>query len=105
MNVFAILAVIFLLSFLVESLVEYLFGQFFSHIPSLNPYSWTLMYISAIVGVVAAFVYQFDLISLLGSYVGQPIPINSLGIVLTGLAIGRGANYLHDLVAKFFVKP
>ena len=103
-NPFGILALIFFLAFLVESLVEYLFGQAFSHIPSLSQYSWTLMYIAAAVGVLSAFIYSFDLISTLGAYIGMPIQVNWMGISLTGLAIGRGSNFIHDLVTRFFIK-
>lgn len=112
MEILGILAVIFLMAFMVESLVEYLFGQAVSHLPMLQPYSWLLMYFAAIVGVIGAFLYGFDLLYLLGNYLAVPVdafPVMAqptwFGILLTGLAIGRGSNYLHDLVAKFFVKP
>jgi hypothetical protein len=103
-NPLAILFVIFLMAFLVESLTEYLFGQAFEHVPKLAPFSWMLMYIAAAVGVVGAFVYGFDIISLVGIYIGQILPVTWFGILLTGLAIGRGSNFIHDLVVKFFVK-
>ena len=51
MTVLAILAVIFLLAFLTESLVEYLFGALVDHVPALTSYKWLLMYIAAGVGV------------------------------------------------------
>lgn len=105
MTVLAILAVIFLLAFLTESLVEYLFGAVVDHIPALIPHKWALMYVAAIVGVIGAYIYSFDLLHLLGEFVGAVIPVHVFGILLTGLAIGRGASYLHDLVTKYFVKP
>ena len=103
-----ILGVIFLLSFLVESLVEYLFAPFFDRTPLLQPHKWVLMYVSAAVGVFGCFFYGFDLLYLLGGY----LDINGaymqqatwLGELLTGFAVGRGSNYVHDLVTKFFVK-
>ena len=105
MPVLAVLGVIFFASFLIEALVEYLLGQPFEHSEKLKPYRWMLMYASAAVGVVGAFIYQFDLFALLGIYFGADIPITPFGITLTGFAMGRGANFLHDAVAKFFVKP
>lgn len=104
-NPLSILTIIFFLAFLVESLVEYLFGQLFARMPAITQFSWTLMYIAAAVGVLSAFIYSFDLLSILGAYIGAPIPVTWLGMVMSGLAIGRGSNFLHDLVAKFFVKP
>lgn len=104
-NPLALLIIILFLAFLVESLVEYLFGQIFAHIQEITGYSWLLMYVAAIVGVLSAFMYNFDLIALLGSYIGQEMPVTWFGTLLTGLAIGRGSNFIHDLVTKFFVKP
>lgn len=105
MTVLAILAVIFLLAFLTESMTEYLFGSIIDHVPALKPYNWLLMYVAAGVGVVGAFIYQFDLLHLLGEFVSAEIPVHWFGVLLTGLGIGRGSNYLHDLVQKYFVKP
>lgn len=104
-SVWGVLAVIFLLAFLVESLVEYLFGALFEHVTALLKFKWTLMYIAMAVGILGAFVYRFDLIYLIGQFVGSSVAVTTFGIVLTGAAIGRGANYLHDLVTKYFVKP
>lgn len=105
MNIFGILAIVFLLAFLVESLVEFLFGQAFAHFPAIQPYSWALMYVAAAVGVVMAFIYRLDLVYLLAQLLELKWEPNVVGFILTGLAIGRGSNYIHDLVTRFFVKP
>lgn len=109
MNIFGILAIIFLLAFLVESLVEFFVGKILEHIPAAKPFGWLLVYVSAAVGLIGAFWFGFDLLYLLGNYLAVDWPTlqapSNVGIALTGLAIGRGANYLHDLVATFFVKP
>jgi len=105
LSVWATLAVIFLFAFLVESLVEYVAGTPFEKIPALTPYKWALMYVAMGIGVLGAFIYKFDLLTLLGTFVGASIPVTSFGLILSGCAIGRGANYLHDLVKTYFVKP
>ncbi|KKQ62544.1 MAG: hypothetical protein US85_C0025G0012 [Candidatus Shapirobacteria bacterium GW2011_GWF1_38_23] len=84
MSVLGILAIIFLLSFLVEAMVEYIFGKLFDHVPVLVPYKWLLQYVALGFGVLGAFIYKFDVIT------------------ITGLAIGRGSNFIHDLIKKFF---
>ena len=104
-NPFAVIGVILLLAFFVESLTEYLFGQLFEHVPALKPFSWALMYLAAAIGVAGAFFYRLDLMALISQYLDVPIEPGWFGITLTGLAIGRGANYISDLVARFFVKP
>lgn len=102
-----VLLVILLLAFLVETTVEYFFGQACGRIAALQPYQWLLMYVAAAVGVGGAFLYGFDLLYILGNFLGgsEYIPGPSwLGVLLTGLAIGRGSNFVHDLVSKFFMK-
>jgi hypothetical protein len=103
-DILAIVAIIFLLAFLIESLVEAVLGTPFDKIPALVPWKWTLMYAALAVGVIGAHVYQFDLLVILSNYLGKPIQTTFFGVTLTGLAIGRGSNYLHDLVVKWF-KP
>lgn len=105
LGVLKILAVIFGAAFLVETLVEYVIGTPMEKIEKLKPYKWLIMYAAAVVGVVCAFVYKFDLIYLIGQFVGAPVAQTQFGIILTGAALGRGANYLHDFVKRFFVKP
>lgn len=103
-NVFGVLAVIFGMAFLVESLVEAVFGKLFEKIQALVPHSWVIMYIAMGVGVIGAFLYQFDVLALLADFVQVQIVHSWFGVLLTGLAIGRGANYLHEFVSKFFKK-
>ena len=104
MNILAILAVTLMLAFLIESLVEYFVGEIANHIPAVTPFKWLIMYVAAAVGVLAAFVYQIDLISMLSDFLGVQQTSTTLGMVITGLAIGRGANFIHDLWKQFFTK-
>ncbi len=105
MTVLSTLGVILLLAFLVEALVEYIFGQLVEHVAVLKPYSWALMYVALAVGVAGAFIYRFDLIYLIGGWLESPIEMHPFGIVLTGLAIGRGASFIHDIIQRFFASP
>ncbi len=100
----AILLVIFFIAFLVESITEYLFGVLFQRIPVLASYSWALIYVAAVIGIAGAFVYQFDLIATLGIYIGLLMAPNWFGMLLTGIVIGRGSNFVHDLAGRFFTK-
>lgn len=113
MNLIAILIVMvvaLLIAFLIETLVEYLFGTAFDKVPVLTPYKWTLMYVAMLVGIGAAFLYRLDLINLLSQYLSASasvtyiLPITPFGMVITGAAIGRGSNYLHDIYDRFFKK-
>lgn len=101
MNVIATLGVILLVSFLVEALTEAVLGEPFNHYPALQPHKWLLKYASFAAGIGGAFVYQFDFVSLAGVYLGQQINLTPYGIVLTGLAIGRGAQFVHDVIVQF----
>jgi len=97
MNELLILAGSFALAFLIETLVEYLVGEPINHIPKLMPFKWLMMYVSAGVGVGLGLFYKIDLIALIFQREATVV-----GIVITGLAIGRGSNYLHQFVGKFF---
>lgn len=86
------------LAFLTESMVEYLFGQAVDHL-ALEKWRWALMYVSALVGVGLAFYYHLDLLALIGQLEASPV-----GYLLSGLIIGRGANYLHDFVSRYILQ-
>lgn len=70
---------------LVESLVEYFVSEWTGK-------RWT-KYAAAVVGVALSLLYNLDLVAELTEL---SIPI--AGCVLTGLVIGRGANYVSDLI-------
>lgn len=95
------LLIVFALTFFCESFVEYVFGTAFDKVPKLVPYKWTLMYVAMAAGVGLAFYYSIDLISMLPPGSG----VTPVGIILSGLAIGRGSNFLHQFVSQFFPKP
>lgn len=108
----ALFTLSFLLSFLIESGTEYIFGTPMNKISKLAPYTWLLMYVSMGAGIGLCFYYQLDMIALLPTWLAEltkepaaytPTPV---GFILSGLAIGRGSNYLHQVMSKFFpVKP
>ena len=97
----AVMGVVFLLAFLTESLTEYIFGTPLDKL-GVSKYKWVLMYISAALGVFLAFWYQLDLVNLLAGVLGENIAPSPVGFALTGLGIGRGANYLHQVVNTYF---
>ena len=103
----AVLSVILLFSFLVETVVEALVGKPIDEFPNLKKYKpYILTYLAVAVGVYGAFVYQFDLMYIL-SLQFEPHPsiqMTTLGIILSGIAIGMGSSYLHDLFGKFILK-
>lgn len=86
------LGILLALAVVIERLTEYLFGQVFDRIPKLQPLKWTLMYISAALGIFAAFQFQLDILSFVG------LEISPLGMIMTGIAVGGGSNLLHDII-------
>jgi hypothetical protein len=95
-------AIIFAITFIVEASVEYIFGTIFDKVPKLVPYKWVLMYVSLLVGIGVSFFYKFDLLSLLATTLGISFSVTWVGILFSGLVIGRGSNFLHQFVSKFF---
>lgn len=103
-EIFGTLTVILALSFVVETLVEALFGRLADHVPALGPYKWALIYLAVVAGIGGAWVYRFDLLALLGQFTGAPVGSTPYGITLTGISIGMGAAYIHQFISKFFPK-
>lgn len=93
-----IIALALALAFACESGVEYVLGTPFNKFPKLQALSWLLMYVSLGVGVGLAFLYSLDLFALI---TGEPATVQ--GIALSGMTIGRGANYVHDFVTKYIL--
>lgn len=89
------------LAFMAESMTEYVFASWIDLLAKKHPAikeAQPLKYVALIVGLVFAFSYSLDLIAaMLGAVANPPW----VGIVLTGLAIGRGANYVHDFAKQY----
>ena len=81
------LAALIFIATIVEGLNEYLF----SGVGKLQPY---LKYLGLVLGVLAAVGFNLDLFGLFK--VAEPYPL--AGVILTGLVIGRGSNYLNDVI-------
>ena len=104
MNPLATLSIVAFSAFLSEAAVEAVFGKPMDHIEKLTPYKWLLAYVAFAVGIALAFVYKFDLIYTISVWFDSPLPITPLGIVLTGLGIGRGSNFINDLASRWLKK-
>ena len=81
---------IILLSTLIEGLITYLFGKTSENMP---PRPW-LKYVSLGLGVLASIAYKIDILALVGLSSFMPV----VGYVMSGLIIGRGSNYLNDIL-------
>ena len=86
----------FALAFLAESMVEYLLAVPLSFLVKRWPIVEQLqikLYAALGVGVLMAFQYDLDLIFEGFGYTAHWV---GFGVLLTGLGLGRGANWLHD---------
>ena len=73
-----------------EGAVEYLVSPLFDKFaPNAK---WAQMYISVAAGIGLAFVYNLDIPTLWLS-----MPSSVVGIVITGIVMGRGANAVHQI--------
>ena len=79
---------IVLLATLVEGLITYLFGK-----TEEGTRPW-LKYVSLVAGVGLAVAYKIDIPAMTGLVSVMPV----VGYVVSGLIIGRGANYLNDIL-------
>lgn len=93
----AVLAKVFLLSLVVEGLVEYFVAK---PLKERGKSTFWVPYIGAVIGILVAVFYAADIFVLVGlkPQWAWAMPV-SWG--LTGLLISRGANYISDLLGKF----
>lgn len=101
MNPLSMFFFIFIIAFLVEAMVEYLFGYPFDKIEALNPYKWTLRYIACLIAFGLAWFYRLDLLMVIARYADidwewlqNPTIV---GYIVTGFAIGSGSAFIHNL--------
>jgi len=80
------LAILFLTTF-IEGLVEFLFAPF----KQAEKY---LGYVALVLGVGLAILYQVDIPAMVG--VASQYPI--VDYIVSGLIIGRGSNYVNDVI-------
>jgi hypothetical protein len=109
---------ILILATLVESLVEYLIHPLVKlpaatggKPPAARPIAgepavtWRdllLRYVAAAVGILLCWIYNADLRAVAGlAMVGLVSPWPWVGNIVTGLIIGRGANFVHDFASRW----
>lgn len=88
---FQSLLAVFVFAMFVESVTEY----FFSGVEVLKPY---LHWIALALGVIICVLYGIDIFKMLLN-IESPVPY--VGMILTGIIISRGANYLNDFVTSW----
>jgi len=82
-------AVVLALAFLAESLTEYLLQE-----TKLERYQ---KWFAICVGILLAFNFRLDIFS---AFVDLDSWIPYAGVVLTGILLSRGANWLHDFLKR-----
>lgn len=80
-----------MLATLIEGLIAYLFGK---SDEATGPRPW-LKYVSLVLGILVCIAYKIDIPAMVGLVSVLPI----VGYVLSGLVVGRGANYLNDILS------
>lgn len=89
------IAGIFLLATLIEGLISYIFGST-GEVGVQSGRSY-VKYISLALGIGAAIAYRVDIPAMVGLV--SPLPFVSY--IVSGLIIGRGSNYLNDIISTF----
>lgn len=85
----------------VEGMTEYVFAPFLDKLKEWLDFP-VIQYVALGIGLLIAFAYRLDLIwELLGYRAVQPW----VGIAISGLLVGRGANYLHEFAQKYLGVP
>lgn len=91
------LVAIFFLAMMVEGIVEFFLAPLVELAAKWVP-PFTIRYLAMIVGIAICILYQIDLLAaLIGLEAIHPL----VGFVLSGILMGRGSNYIHDLIGKW----
>jgi len=105
-KIFANLLVITLLAFVVETIVEAIWGRLsdaFEKLATWRGKNIVTLVLTVAIGVLGAWVYHFDILHLAFTSVGlTDVSITSYGITVTGIAIAMGSAYIHQIISKFF---
>jgi len=84
-----IIGIIFLATF-VEGLINYIAGES-DGLPRV-----ALKYVALVIGVFTAVAYQVDIPSMAGLATAWPLA----NYIISGIIIGRGSNYVHDILGS-----
>ena len=91
------------MAFAAESLTEHYAGPLLALLVAKFPGLAELklsQYVAAGVGLGLAFAFQLNLPAQAFGYTQSPV----VGTIVTGAMMGRGANYIHDFVARYLTK-
>jgi len=83
------------LAFLSESLTEYLFA---APLSAAKLPADVIRYVAVAVGVLLAWTYNVDMTREVLGLTPRPA---ALGVVLSGIVMGRGASYVHDFYQSY----
>jgi hypothetical protein len=106
-STFETIGAILLLAAIVEALTEYLARPIVAKVYQLLGASApsdelpALRYIAAAVAVALCFLYRADLLAILG----LDARYSWVGYIVTGMLIGRGANFVNDFAGRWLRPP
>jgi hypothetical protein len=95
-----LITAVFLLAFLAEALTEYFVAEPLGRVED-GRYVWLCKYVAAIVGVGLCIIYKIDL--LLMAF-GMSATSTWAAWILSGVIIGRGSNFVNDIIDFIRVK-
>jgi len=94
-EILGLIAVLLGLGILVHQVVEAVVAPFYDNLVWLDPHKWTQIYFQFVVGVVTSFSLSLDVLPVMLAQFGVERAQTTVGVVLTGLLIGGGAELWH----------
>lgn len=112
-----IFGIVFVLALVIQTATEFLFGKIEGILISIFPglagfleearlREGLIALVTCGLGILAAFLYDLDLVYFVAELFSviaeaeNPFAITIFGTALTGIMIGMGASYLHELIIK-----
>ena len=103
MDNLGLFAILMFFSFIAtEGFVEYFLGTLFERVEKIKPFAWLLVYVSLFAGLGLTFAFELDAVAKVFGITSPAMPW--LGTALTGVVIGRGANFVADVWKKYLTK-
>lgn len=87
---------VFLLAFLCEAMTEYLFAEPLERFQN-GQYCFVLKYIAVVVGIGLCVAYRIDVLAMV---TGLEAVAAWVGWVISGMIIGRGSNFVNDVIDR-----
>jgi len=101
MQVIGVWAAMIVVAAIIEAVLEYVFGIWWTPIPDPDKRKKILMAVGLFLGVIICIYYRIDVVYEMMAQVGFQVQTGIIGYVISGLIAGRGSEFVHSFIILF----